>query len=128
MRDLNYIGKQFLDLLFPQLCVGCNKNGSLLCADCFVCIDFLDNSQNNFPYPLLCVCDYKQKLAAKIVSSLKYDLIRDLDLVCAQIIFKFLVEQDCLPDEDFFITFVPMHKTKQSLRSFNQSELVANQL
>lgn len=144
--EFNFLGEQFLDLLFPKLCVGCNINGELLCANCFGNVDFVeqfcigcgDISERGFthaqcqakllPTRLLCVCDYKQKLAAKLITSLKYDLIKDLDSICAQIIFKFMIERGLLPDEDFIITYVPMHKSKQVLRGFNQSELIANQL
>ncbi len=143
-RDLN-LARNFLDLLFPQLCVACRSSGSLLCPECFMRIDFIAEQccigcravsekglthiacqRTYLPTRLLCPCDYKQALSAKIIASLKYDLIKDLDLICAQIIFKFMIEQNLLPDEDFILSFVSMHKSKQALRSFNQSELIAN--
>ncbi len=142
--DFNF--NQVLELLFPKLCVGCSAHGELLCRNCFwnlefaeqICIECGAPSERGNTHAacagklsaarLTCVCDYDHSITSKIVTALKYNLIRDLDIICAQIIFKALIERNLLPDENFVITFVPMHKTKQSLRGFNQSELIANRL
>ncbi|MBU6447591.1 ComF family protein [Patescibacteria group bacterium] len=142
----NFYFNQVLELLFPRVCVGCNTSGELLCHDCFADLEFVEQiciecgapSERGVTHAqcagkhsasrLFCVCDYRHNLTAKIVTALKYNLIKDLDITCAQIIFKALIERNALPDEDFVITFVPMHKTKQSLRGFNQSQLIAEKL
>lgn len=142
----NFYFSQVLELLFPKLCVGCNAGGELLCAKCFWDLEFVEQICIECGRPsevgqthgqcggkhsasrLFCVCDYKYNLTAKIVTALKYNLIRDLDLICAQIVLKAMADRNCLPGTDFVLTFVPMHKTKQSLRGFNQSQLIAEKL
>lgn len=142
----NFYFSQVLELLFPKVCVGCNSSGELLCRECFAYLEFVEQiciecgalSERGLTHAkcadkysasrLFCVCDYRHNLTAKIVTALKYNLIKDLDITCAQIVFKSLIERNALPDEDFVITFVPMHKTKQSLRGFNQSQLIAEKI
>jgi competence protein ComFC len=114
--------QQLLDLLFPMACVSCGVYGRLVCEECLNSIKLLKNQE------FLAATNYSQKVAAKMVSSLKYDLLRDLDFWCAEVMFRFLKANQITFDEDTIITFVPMHYAKQQIRTFNQAELIAQKL
>ncbi|GAC1413361.1 MAG: hypothetical protein NVSMB66_5110 [Candidatus Doudnabacteria bacterium] len=64
----------------------------------------------------------------KIITTFKYDLIKDLDFYCAEIMFQYLRQNNLQFSDDWLVTYVPMHKTKQQLRTFNQSQLIAEKL
>ncbi|MDD5738742.1 MAG: ComF family protein [Candidatus Pacebacteria bacterium] len=87
------IKNQILNLLFPQFCLKCNKEGFLICPDCFSTIDL-----NPFQYCPFCsvpnrvikkgkcqshqsfklngvfsACDYKNPLVKKMIFLFKYE-------------------------------------------------------
>ena len=45
--------KKILDILFPKICINCNKEGSFLCDDCLSLIEV-----NHFQY---CLCEKLEK-------------------------------------------------------------------
>jgi competence protein ComFC len=80
------------------------------------------------PGPIFCATDYTQKIPRKIITSFKYDLLRNLDWICAEIMVKFLEANNIKFKGDEILAFVPMHPVKKSIRGFNQSELIAQKL
>ncbi|MDB4940371.1 MAG: ComFC, amidophosphoribosyltransferase [Candidatus Doudnabacteria bacterium] len=126
LHDFKKSSQQLLDLLFPVACVSCSKYGKLVCDECFDSIRI--SKMFNPPKTTLAATNYGQKIVSTIVSNLKYDLLKDLDVFCAQIMFKFLQENNIVFDNASIITFVPMHYSKQQLRGFNQAELIAQKL
>lgn len=125
INDFKKSGQQLLDLLFPPFCVICKRYGKLICLSCEKSIHINKQSGEG---KTLAAANYKQREVFKIITSLKYDLIKDLDFYCAQIMFEFLLQNNIKFTDDWIITYVPMHKTKQQLRTFNQSQLIAEKL
>jgi len=132
-----------LDLIYPKFCVGCNTFGRYLCKKCFNELHFIKQDRcifcfqpsiygeihknckkNNSLDGVLSICGY-DKLARKIVSLVKYRL--------QSAIYKDVLS--CVPKETIkkFIEFkkrqlnpclqtVPLHKKRQNIRGFNQSD------
>lgn len=143
------IKNQLLDLLFPQFCLKCNKEGSLVCFDCFSTIDLnpfqycpfcstpnrvIQNgkcqSHQNFKLNgLFSACDYKNPLAKKMLFLFKYEpYIKNLGLPLANLIishFALAEKQEIFKNPEAIFMPVPLFKRKEKKRGYNQSAVLA---
>ncbi len=129
INDFKVASRSLLELLFPTLCVGCKKYGELVCKECYESIHF--NQESSIVYDnlkIISAADYQQRIIFKIITSLKYGLLKNLDKYCARIIYDFISIHGITFADNTVITFVPMHHRKESLRGFNQAKLIAGQL
>src|SRR3989344_822657 len=132
-----------LDLIFPKFCIGCNAIGRYLCKRCINKLHFLKHDRCVYCFQpsfygethknckkhdgldgVLSICGYNE-LARKIVSLVKYRLqsalYKDvLSCVPKETIKKFqgLKKRQLYP----CLQTVPLHKKRQSIRGFNQSD------
>src|SRR3989344_2799646 len=94
-----------LDILLPKVCLGCGREGSYICKDCFI---FLSEVNMIEVKPLfVSVWEYEglmEKLIQRIKFSGCYDIINEL----ADKAFEKITLD--LP-RDAVITFVPMYKS-----------------
>ena len=146
---------QILDLLFPQFCLRCNKEGFLVCCDCFSTIDL-----NPFQYCPFCstpnrvinkgkcpshqdfalnglfsACDYKNTLVKKMLFLFKYEpYIKNLSLPLASLIISHFTLTEKHPSTLFdrsgqapsaVFMPVPLFKRKEKTRGYNQSKEIA---
>jgi len=137
------IGIALLDFLFPRFCLGCNKEKTYLCPDCFSKIEI-------FPAPFCPYCNkrtyngeicsnckktlsgfaaavpYSNKLIEKLIDAFKYRFVKELANPLAFLIWKFLKENQEISfvknPLDFIIIPIPLHKRRQRERGFNQAE------
>ncbi|MBU1102567.1 hypothetical protein KJ853_02840 [Patescibacteria group bacterium] len=139
-----------LDILFPKYCLGCNKENSYLCKDCFAAIPILQNAhcflcglrsptghvckkcKNKF-HPalsgLLIASNWNNLLLRQIIYKYKYSFIKELSQPLSQIIIKFLLNLNfILLNSQFIIIPVPLHKRRLQWRGFNQAELLAQEI
>ncbi len=133
-----------LDLLFPQHCVGCGKEGEFLCYSC-------RQSLPRITPPLCPVCGRPQpsgilcpscvSWSAKIdgirspfrfdgamreaIHQLKYRNLRALAVPLAKLLHDYLIT-DPMPAE--VLVPVPLHQKRLRERGYNQSSLLARQL
>ena len=133
-----------LDLLFPLYCVGCGREGSLICPDCrsdlpeieppwcFIC---------GLPRGGFCVCGTDRSriwsldgirspfrfegTVREAVHGLKYRNIRGLADVLAEFLAPYL-DNDEVPAD--VLVPVPLHRKRLRERGYNQSELLAHRL
>lgn len=143
-----------LDLLFPKLCLGCGRNGDLICRECLGKINFLQNQQcpacrrqnltgdfcgpqcgNEFYFDQLIVCcEYgREAFIRKLITSLKYRFIKECDYFLAEVMRTqfFYISQSSLSGEslrDAIFVPVPIHKKRLLYRGFNQSKILAEKL
>lgn len=134
----------FLDILFPLHCVGCDREGSLICVDCrldlprieppwcFIC---------GLPSEGRCVCGTDRSriwsldgirspfrfegTIREAVHGLKYRNIRGLANVLAEHLVPYLQNREILAD---LLVPVPLHRKRLRQRGYNQSELIADRL
>jgi ComF family protein len=126
--------KEFiLDLIFPKFCLGCKKEGSFLCEDCFSILDISTNHQRfkgknltDLYFPV----NYENFLVKKLIQNFKYPpLIKELKKELALIIISHLLLLDKKPDfSDFILVPIPLSKKKLRWRGFNQAEEIAREL
>lgn len=154
MPSLHKSFKWCLDLVFPRSCLGCGKDGSYLCPDCFESLPVTANA--NCPFcgrrsptgyacqscrhrhysllsGILVASDWNNLLLRQIIYEYKYRFVKELSAPLSELMINFLERIDfvkmlkCSNVEMIFIP-VPLHKKRFAWRGFNQSELLARQV
>lgn len=134
---------KLLDLIFPRYCIGCNKEGRILCQDCgdklvispqkicSIC-KMADEARNCAGSPLdnlWALSHYHDYLVANAVQKLKYeyliDFIQDYWKAYLQ---KFWQLNKTEINSNHLLIPVPLHRKRLLERGFNQSELIASEL
>lgn len=138
------IEKTFLELFFPEECILCKKEGSLICPSCenkFLILrqqlcPFCEKTftkggttcrdcrkRNNFFHQLIVASKYKSADLSKLIHYYKYRFIPGLSQPLGRILVKgLLANQIKTPD---VIIPVPLHPYRLRWRGFNQSQLLA---
>lgn len=133
-----------LDLLFPQSCVGCGKEGSLLCADCCRQLPYLQQPLcPSCGRPVLAnrVCPGCSTRKPKIdgirspfrfdgvirqaIHHLKYRNLRVLAVPLARLLGDYFTVN---PVPGRVVVPVPLHPRRLRERGYNQSSLLAREL
>jgi ComF family protein len=133
-----------LNLLFPQFCVGCRKEGNLICDSCrasMLSIEFPVCPRCGKPQPDGAFCRSCVNWQASIegirapfqfegvvreaVHQFKYRNLRTLALPLANLMSEYLIEHP-VPGE--VIVPVPLHHQRLRERGYNQSALLAREL
>lgn len=120
--------KLLLDLLFPRSCVGCGREGSYLCQDCARRLQFFPSL---LPLPpgsaldsLFAFAQYDELLKAAI-HRVKYKgefaILFDIAPLLATHLPPSYLKSACLVP-------VPLHRSRERERGFNQSEVLAKAL
>lgn len=121
------------DLLFPISCLGCGKEGAWLCEECFAKInlsgEIIEGNEiiNNdcFLDRLYVAADYNDKLVAKLIKTMKYKFVKDINKILAELIFKFIQTAETTGNlidwENCLFVPVPLHQRRLRWRGFNQS-------
>lgn len=138
----------FLDLIFPKLCQGCQREGTYFCYSCqnklapprercFVCSrpSLLGQthqecqSQNLMLSGILVAADYENPGLRNLIWNFKYNSVKEIGEILSQIMSFYLQTQNLL---SYFATAavvpVPLHKRKLKIRGFNQAERLAANL
>lgn len=145
--------KLLLTTLFPQFCLNCQREGSLICQDCLSSIDLCQ-----FNYCPFCkvpkrvfekgVCPSHQKmklsgifsatsyqipLVKKLISKFKYQpFLKNLaPPLTSLIIAHFLLSENKLISQDkenSVLVPIPLSKFRERWRGFNQASLIAKVL
>jgi len=124
---LKLLVTSFLDIIFPEYCVSCNKKNTLLCQSCFEKLEFTSfefehlNNLNNIS-TLETICSYNQ-VSKKLITTLKYKGVVKI----AKVIAKTIYRSGNIPPANYFIP-IPITKRKEKQRGFNQAEEIAKEL
>lgn len=117
-----------LNLLFPPICLSCNRYAVYLCEQCEDQIDFL-YYEPQFPLfenliDRVLVLGFFVPPLSSLIKTIKYQSISEAAPVIGNLLYqhlKFPVNIDC-------VTAVPLHPKRQRWRGYNQAELIARQL
>lgn len=135
------------DMIFPNTCVGCGCEGTLLCSSCAekiqraactcpVCghasaVGTAHPQCEQYaramlaPVQIFSALSYHDPVAQAAIHDFKYQCVRGYAKIFAQIIFDGLGRA---PSPDAIVTAVPLHSRKLAERGFNQSDLIAREL
>lgn len=140
MIKLYFLYKAVTDLLYPNMCELCNKvishDAIPLCYECIVSIpkanfgsiesNPLKDKLYDIPKLKYCLSIFKYQKENKVqslVHKLKYQSKKKIGLFFAGELAKKIESHQLVFD---FIIALPMHKSKEKIRGFNQAKLIAN--
>ena len=141
MNWLKDLWDDFLSLLFPRICYGCGnhlvRNEYLICTECYVVIprtNFHTMKDNPVEQAFWGRCKIESAAAfsffnkgsriRKLIHGLKYKGIKEIGHELGKIYGLSLKSSGFLDSVDFIVP-VPLHKSKERVRGFNQSETIA---
>lgn len=109
-----------LDLIFPKKCLECGKEGKYICDICHSRVAPCGINGSNYS-----VFKYEGVIRKAIISlkyKFAYDLADELTAVCANKLYPvpFTLNPILVP--------IPLYKSRQNWRGFNQSELIGEKL
>jgi ComF family protein len=122
-----------LDLLFPQFCLNCGREGSYLCQDCQALLEISGHHQiyqttnlKDLYFPL----PYQNPLIKNLIEKFKYQpFVKELGKILSSLIITHFQLLDNQPDfSNFILIPLPLDKKRQRWRGFNQSEEIGKEL
>ena len=133
-----------LNLLFPQICVGCGRDGAFICPECAnklphleppVCLKCGIPVSDRFYCPA-CInwqadidgirAPFRfEGIIRESVHQLKYQNLRAISATLSEMLHKYLVANPINAD---FLIPVPLHPRRLRERGYNQSGLLAQEL
>lgn len=138
-------------LIYPKRCVRCRKGGDYICDNCFATISFLQyqlcgacqkGSIDGMAHPtcrttygidgIISSIAYKG-IVKKLLYQFKYrPYLSDLKVILGKLLYEGLIQQEAFEKfieyKEVWITAVPLHKSRERMRGYNQSELLAKEL
>ena len=141
-----------LDILFPESCVSCAREGQSVCSSCenlltpipptcIVCKKFSPGKNRDLAGKTCPPCrektaishffspfSYQSKPVNAIIHSLKYKRVRSLASVVAEMLGNYLLRFHIFVPAGAVLVPVPLHPRRKRRRGFNQSELIARDL
>ena len=116
---------EFLSLLFPEHCIGCNKTGSTLCAICERAVTSRPHALGSTTATLF---DYKNPLVKKALWALKYHRKRSLGkyfgIALYREFFKPLAHGS-KNTKDILLVPIPSGTRADALRGYNHAAIIA---
>ena len=118
--------EEFLNTIFPERCISCEKPGSALCAIC-------ERTITTHPIALsgttAALFDYRNPLVKKAIWSLKYKRKRSLGKYFGTALyrefFKQLAYGNKKTGEEIYLVPVPASAKATSLRGYNHAAIIA---
>lgn len=120
-----------LDLVYPPRCGGCEKRGTLMCDGCLTRVEPPFESPDVERIDAVISAGLYQEPLRGAIHRLKYESDTPLARPLALLISGALARDDrWLADdgEPPVIVPVPLHRSRQRARGYNQSELLAREL
>ncbi len=135
-----------LDLVFPKLCLGCRSEGAFLCPTCADGLQFHAPqcpvcAKRNFSGLVCPTCQeksalrrflapfsYREPLVRDLIHAYKYEGLRSLKSLLASEIVSFLNFYGIRPQPGSMLVPIPLHRSRERERGFNQAALLAKEL
>jgi len=129
----NKLVQFILDLLFPSFCVGCDREGSVLCAACrsTIVIQRIPTrpAGRSSLSMIYAATEYReQRTVSRLIGALKYHGVKRAADHCADILTTHLRLAQFAPQKNYLVTAVPLYKKRLRERGFNQAELIAKNI
>ncbi len=122
-----------LDLLYPQFCFNCGREGNYLCEDCQSTLGLQlthQKHQTRNLKDLYFALPYQDSLIKNLIQKFKYKpLVKELSKTLASLIITHFQLLDNKPDfSNFTLIPVPLEKKRLKWRGFNQAEELSREL
>ncbi|HCR81533.1 MAG: Phosphoribosyltransferase [Candidatus Pacebacteria bacterium GW2011_GWB1_47_8] len=120
--------RKFLTIIFPQVCVACDREAHYFCRQCQDQIDFLYYQPRFKPLENLVdnthVLGFFTPPLSTVIKALKYQSLHPIGSILGNLLYQHLP----LPTNLDFVTAVPLHPKRFKQRGYNQAKLIAQQL
>lgn len=113
------IAKIILNFIFPIACAGCRREGAHCCDQCFKKLPVL-HVQQIAPGKIAAARFSEDSVLAELIHRFKYDGAKEIGALLTEL-FHGNIQ---LPAQKIFVP-VPLHRRRQNMRGFNQSEVLA---
>jgi len=152
-QKIHNLSNWFLDCLFPKYCLGCSKEDSYICNDCFDTIPVLQHTNcflcdKRSPSGFICekckikihpklngllaASSWNSPLLRQMIYQYKYNFIKELSEPLTQLIIRYLENINFFNNNastnDSILVPVPLHKRRLVWRGFNQAQLLAQKV
>lgn len=121
------IWEDLLSLIFPERCIGCNKQGSAICA---ICERTITTKAKALSGTTAVLFDYHHPLIKKAIWALKYErrvaLGRYFGNALYREFFKQLTKGNKLANEEIILLPIPAGKKAIAMRGYNHATVIAN--
>ncbi len=140
---LKIIKKYLLDLIFPQFCIDCGKEGSWLCDSCKkeilpvstqTCPDCgrisrfgkycLKDRKNKYLAGIIVASYYQEGAVKELIHNFKYNHMSEIGISLGDLLSLALKENIKL-GKDLLLSPVPLFYLRKSQRGYNQAEILA---
>lgn len=141
-----------LDLIFPIFCVGCRQEGGFLCEKCLNSLYFIPPTclvcrkwspavsdvvagrtckscqSKTAVYAFLSPFAYNDPKIRELIHDFKYRGIRSVDKTLARLLVDYFIKYKIIFPPNSIVMPLPLHKSRQRERGFNQSELLSRKM
>lgn len=129
--------------LFPNNCVNCGREDCYICLDCekFVQLrktqicygcdtqiihgEVCKNCKAKFYFDNILIATYYNEIIQKLIKLFKYRGCKEIKTYFRDMLLNLLKFHDL---DNYFLTFVPLHKSREKWRGFNQAFLLAEDI
>src|SRR3972149_385224 len=142
INKIQAVKENLLDCLFPKSCVGCGKKDTYLCENCKSKIVIIKaptclgcgKLKPKGQYCKTCrpkvgltgviiAAHYEEGPLKEAIHTFKYDFVYDLHEELSTFLAEALKRNNF--KKNYLVTYVPLHRSKENWRGFNQSKLLA---
>ena len=125
---IKVIYKWFLDIILPQICLGCKISGEIICNSCFTKIKRAERQTGD---NILACFDYRDSVIKKAIWDLKYHGHFNIGKQLGRLMYEELLEEIMeikmyTQGSIIFIIPVPLYCSRQKERGYNQTEIIAS--
>lgn len=127
LKLLNLIKQWFLNIIFPEKCLGCGSVGETLCQNCIM---NMKRAERETEREIIAVFDYREELIKKAIWNLKYYHHFSLGEKLGKLMYEALIEDiseiiSYSLGQKIIIIPVPISKDKIKFRGYNQANKIA---
>jgi len=119
----------FISFIFPETCILCRNEGSVLCEQCLEYLPLFPHSPHDFIYPLF---SYQDKKVRTVIHALKYNhahsIIPIITPILHEIVQDILMHSITLSSGQIYIIPVPDMKKHTRARGTNHVRKIAKSL
>lgn len=123
MRKILHI---LLEAIFPEKCLGCKKNGVILCD---LCLANIRSAERETARNIIACFDYRDPIIKKALWDLKYKNKRHIAEILGRELYSRNIEEladmKILSGIPILVIPVPLSKMRKKERGYNQAELIA---
>jgi ComF family protein len=117
-----------LDIILPQICLGCKMKGEIICNSCILKIK---RAERETETNILACFDYREPLVKKAIWDLKYHHHFNIGKRFGKLLYEEFIEeisniQIYTQGEPICVVPVPLYKQRQKERGYNQAKIIAN--